>query len=97
MRWRRGPRPQSVVLLTRAGCTLCAEAEPVVADAAASAGVRYEVRDVDALPEQERALWTDHVPVVLVDGRAHSYWFVDPDELRRALHGRATRWVGAPV
>ena len=92
---RRRPRPASVVLVTRDGCTLCAEAEPVVARAAADAGVALEVRDVDALPPQERAAWTDHVPVVLVDGRALSYWFVDEDRLRRALRGRPTTWVDA--
>ncbi|CAA9351433.1 MAG: hypothetical protein AVDCRST_MAG07-3208 [uncultured Frankineae bacterium] len=81
---RRRPRPSSVVLLTRAGCTLCAAAEPVVARAAADAGVPLEVRDVDADPA-DRARWTDKVPVVLLDGVEHAYWQVDERVLRRAL------------
>ena len=78
--------PRSVVLLTRAGCTLCAAAEPVVARAAAEAGVALEVRDVDDRPE-DRAAWTDKVLVVLLDGVEHAYWTVDEKVLRRALRG----------
>lgn len=54
---------------------------------AADAGVAVEVRDVDNEPA-DRARWSDHVPVVLLDGREHSYWFVDEPRLRRALRGR---------
>lgn len=80
-------RVGAVVLLTRAGCTLCAQAEPVVARAAADAGVPLEVRDVDADPA-DRARWTDKVPVVLLDGVEHAYWRIDEKVLRRALHLR---------
>jgi len=85
---RRRRRPELVTLITRTGCTLCAQAEPVVARLAAQAGVRLEVRDADATP-QDHDTWTDHVPVVLLDGREHSRWFVDPLALRRALAGRS--------
>ena len=54
---------------------------------AARAGVPVEVRDVDACPE-DRARWSDHVPVVLLDGEQHSMWFVDEAALARALRGR---------
>lgn len=46
-----------------------------------------EVRDVDD-DEQDRARWSDHVPVVLLDGVQHSLWFVDEAALGRALRGR---------
>jgi glutaredoxin len=81
---RRRSRPSSVVLVTRAGCTLCARAEPVVARAAADAGVPLEVRDVDADPD-DLARWSDKVPVVLLDGEEHAFWTVDEGVLRRAL------------
>jgi glutaredoxin len=84
VRLGRRPRPASVVLVTRAGCTLCAEAEPVVARAAADAGVPLEVRDVDADPA-DLARWSDKVPVVLLDGVEHAYWRVDEQVLRKAL------------
>ena len=51
---------------------------------AGDAGVRYEVRDVDADPA-DRERWSDHVPVVLLDGEEHSYWYVDEAKLRTAL------------
>ena len=66
---------------------MCEEAEPVVRRLAERAGVPLEVRDVDADPQDRRA-WSDHVPVVLLDGQEHSYWFVDEEKLRAALRGR---------
>lgn len=72
--------------MTRAGCTLCAEAEPRVARVAADAGVPLVVRDVDADPD-DRARWSDKVPVVLLDGVEHAYWTVDEKVLRKALRG----------
>ncbi len=77
-------RVGAVVLVTREGCTLCASAEPVVAKAAADAGVPLEVRDVDAADE-DRARWSDKVPVVLLDGVEHAYWRIDEKVLRKAL------------
>ena len=73
-----------MLLVTRTGCTLCAQAEPVVARAAADAGVPLEVRDVDADPD-DLARWSDKVPVVLLDGVEHAYWRIDEAVLRRAL------------
>jgi hypothetical protein len=83
MRLRR-PRPSSLLLVTRVDCSLCQQAEPVVARAAADAGIPLEVRDVDADPE-DRARWSDKVPVVLVDGVEHAYWRIDERVLRTAL------------
>lgn len=83
MRLRR-TKASSLLLVTRAGCSLCEQAEPVVARAAADAGLPLEVRDVDA-DEADRARWSDKVPVVLVDGVEHAYWRIDERVLRRAL------------
>ena len=63
---------------------MCERAEPVVARAAADAGVPLEVRDVDADPA-DLARWSDKVPVVLLDGVEHAYWQVDAKALRAAL------------
>ena len=83
MRLRRR-RPELVTFLTRTGCSLCEQALPVVERVAAQAGVPVEVRDVDADPA-DRERWSDHVPVVLLDGEEHSYWYVDEATLRTAL------------
>jgi len=75
-----------LTFLTRAGCTLCAEAQPVVERAARAAGVPVEVLDIDADPALR--VWSDHVPVVLLDGAEHSRWWVDEQALRKALTRR---------
>ena len=72
--------------MTRSGCSLCTEALPVVERACARAGVPLEVQDVDADPAL--GVWSDHVPVLLLDGVEHSRWWVDEDKLRKALAGR---------
>jgi hypothetical protein len=69
--------------VTRQGCTLCAEAQPVVERLAARAGVPLVVADVDADPALSG--WSDHVPVVLLDGVEHSRWWVEEKALAKAL------------
>lgn len=81
----RSAPPAAVVLVTRSGCTLCAEAEPVVARATADAGLPLEVRDVDADPA-DVARWSEKVPVVLLNGAEHAFWRIDERRLRKALH-----------
>lgn len=74
----------SVRLLTRSGCHLCAEAEQIVERVCASRGAAYELVDVDQDPAL-RAEYTDHVPVLIVDGVVRSRWFVDEAALQRWL------------
>ena len=71
-------------LLTRADCHLCMVAEETLQRIAGEAGLVAEERDVDADPEL-RAEYGDRVPVVLLDGREHSYFTVDVVRLRRDL------------
>jgi glutaredoxin len=71
-------------LLTRAGCHLCEAAADALAPIAAEAGLAVVPVDVDADPEL-RAEFGDRVPVVLLDGREHSYFAVDVPRLRRDL------------
>ena len=76
-----GPRLR---LMTRAGCHLCEVAAETLERIAAEAGLRPEAVDVDADPELQ-AEFGDRVPVVLLDGREHSYFPVDVPRLRRDL------------
>jgi glutaredoxin len=76
--------PARLTLLTRAGCHLCEAAAETVARIGAEVGVVPEEVDVDADPELQ-AEYGDRVPVVLLDGREHSYFTVDVDRLRRDL------------
>ncbi|TFV54637.1 glutaredoxin family protein [Geodermatophilus sp. DF01-2] len=71
-------------LLTRAGCHLCAVASETLDRVAAEADLTVAAVDVDADP-QVQAEYGDRVPVVLLDGREHSYFTVDVPRLRRDL------------
>lgn len=82
---RRRTAVREVVLVTRQGCHLCDEALPVVERLVGRTGATLAVRDVDA--DAALAEWSDHVPVVLLDGVLHSRWWVDEEALRRALRG----------
>lgn len=75
-----------MVLVTRTGCHLCEQADPVVREAAARHGARLAVLDVDEHPALHQR-WTAHVPVLLVRGVLVDYWRVDEQRLERALRG----------
>ena len=77
------PRPR-LELLTRQGCHLCATAAEVLERIAAEAGLVPRTVEVDTDPELQ-AEYGDRVPVVLLDGREHSYFTVDVPRLRRDL------------
>lgn len=73
-----------VDLLTRPGCHLCDDARQVVAQVCAELGEQWAEHDITADAEQlER--YGEEIPVVLVDGRQHTFWWVDAARLRTAL------------
>ena len=69
------------MLLTRAGCCLCDRAKDQLAAMSQELGFDLGTTDVDdAAAAGDPALRTeygDRLPVVLLDGREHSYWEVD--------------------
>ena len=71
-------------LMTRAGCHLCEIAAETLTRLAGEAGLVPQLVDVDG-DDELRAEYGDRVPVVLLDGREHSYFTVDVDRLRRDL------------
>lgn len=79
----------SVMLLTRAGCSLCEKAEAKLAALADEFGFTLATTDVDAAADAGdqglRVEYGDRLPVVLLDGREHSYWEVDEARLRADL------------
>ncbi|HUR14412.1 MAG TPA: glutaredoxin family protein [Mycobacteriales bacterium] len=83
MRLGRHARVGTLTFVTRAGCSLCAEAQPLVERLATRAGVTLEIVDVDTAPGLGQ--WSDHVPVVLLDGAEHSRWWVEERALAKAL------------
>ncbi|WP_354593256.1 glutaredoxin family protein [Frigoribacterium sp. PvP054] len=78
-----------ITLLTKPGCHLCDDARSALAEVLAEA----EFADA-ALPVDEKnilddaeltAEYAEEIPVVLLDGRVHTIWRVEPDRLRTAL------------
>lgn len=75
-----------VVLVVREACHLCADARAVVEQVCAERGIVWSERDVDADP-QDRARWSDWVPVLLVDGREVDSLRVSATRLVNVLDG----------
>lgn len=79
----------TVVLLTRDGCALCDRAGAHLARLAGELAFDLDTTDVDAAAAAGdpalRAEYGDRLPVVLLDGREHSYWEVDEPRLRADL------------
>ena len=73
-----------VVVLSRAGCHLCRDAEQVIDSVCRDLDVSWQTVDVDT-DEELRRRYTDHVPVTFVNGRLLSRWFLDEAVLRAAL------------
>ena len=70
--------------MTRDGCHLCEAAAATLAPIAEEAGLEVHDVDVDTDPELQ-AEYGDRVPVLLLDGREHSYFTLDVPRLRRDL------------
>ncbi|MCT1458665.1 glutaredoxin family protein [Aestuariimicrobium sp. p3-SID1156] len=80
-----------VIVLTREGCHLCSEAlNTVQAHCAPGTWAGLNVDDHPTLRER----YTDHVPVVFVDGRLLAYWSLDEGQLASALAG--ADWSSPP-
>jgi len=73
-----------VVMYGRPGCHLCDDAREVIRAVCDDMGETWEERSIVGDPELER-LYTDQIPVTVVDGKRHDFWRVDPTRLRGAL------------
>jgi glutaredoxin len=73
-----------VTLYGKPGCHLCDDARTVVERVCADLGVDWVEQSIlDDPALQER--YAEEIPVVLVDGRQHTFWRVDEGRLRAAL------------
>lgn len=83
------PRRPRVQLLSRDGCTICARVHARLAELADELGFDLSMTDVDAAAVAGdhglRAEFGDRLPVILLDGREHSYWEIDEPRLRADL------------
>ena len=75
--------------MTRAGCTICDGVRAQLQQLAAELDFDLSTTDVDAAAaagdSSLRAEFGDRLPVVLLDGREHSYCEVDEPRLRKDL------------
>jgi hypothetical protein len=79
-----------ITLIGKPGCHLCDDARLIVQRVVDDTGVglvELSILDDPALA----ALYSEQIPVVLVDGQQHDFWRVDEQRLRAALDGRR-RW-----
>lgn len=74
-----------VTLLGKPGCHLCDDARAIVTEVLADVpGVTFEELSILDDPELLDR-YVEEIPVVLIDGRVHTIWRVDPARLRKAL------------
>ncbi len=75
-----------VTLVGKSGCHLCDVAREVIELVCLETGDTWVELSIEDDPALYDAYW-EKVPVVLVDGRPHEYWRVNPERLRAALAG----------
>jgi hypothetical protein len=84
-----------LTLIAKAGCHLCDEARVSIqavvgAFRAEHTGVARHVQvnyvEHDILFDEELfAKYSEEIPVLLINGKVHNYWRIDPERLRAAL------------
>ena len=77
-----------VTLYTRAGCHLCDDARHEIEAARRRTDFDFEQVDIDLEPEL-RKLYTDEVPVIMIDGRKAFKYRLTAAELLKKLAARA--------
>ncbi|MEU1177456.1 glutaredoxin family protein [Streptomyces sp. NPDC005820] len=85
---RKGPAPQDrlVTLIGKPDCHLCEDAQAVIEKVCGELGVSWVKKDITQDKALHDAYW-EQIPVVLVDGRQHTFWRVDETRLRKELAG----------
>ena len=85
----------NVELIGKSGCHLCDDARVVVnavigdfraQNTGVARHVQVDFAEHDILVDEELAKkYQDEIPVVLINGKVHNYWRIDPERLRSAL------------
>jgi hypothetical protein len=82
-------------LIGKSGCHLCDDARMVVRAVLGSFQAQHrgvarhiavQFKEHDILVDEELAAkYSEEVPVLLINGKVHNYWRIDPDRLMAAL------------
>lgn len=79
----------TLTLIGKPGCHLCDDAREAIRSVIAALpddAPHVEVDERSILDDAElHERYVEDIPVVLIDGRQHTYWRVDPSRLRTAL------------
>ncbi|WGD37632.1 glutaredoxin family protein [Lysinibacter sp. HNR] len=84
-----------LTLIGKAGCHLCDDARDVVTAVLAHPTLMETGRDFELVEksilddEQLFERYVEEIPVLLIDGKVHNYWRIDPERLLRALHAES--------
>lgn len=86
-------RTVQLTLIGKPGCHLCDEArEAIGLVRAAEADIPTELVELDILQDAALATkYAEEIPVVLLNGRKHSFWRVDPARLTTAIRKASTK------
>lgn len=76
---------KQLVLVSKPGCHLCDDARQIILDVLKDfPDVFFEEKNM--LDDQELIdAYSEEIPVVLIDGKQHSFWRVDSERLSEAL------------
>ena len=88
----------ALTLITKPGCHLCDDARETVAqqrELLRAAGIDTELEELNILDDPALArVHSEDIPVVLINGRRHAIWRVDPDRFHAAVERAARRRFG---
>ena len=77
----------TLTLIGKPGCHLCEDAEAVVTNVVTSLPelpISVEDKSIEEDKDLFDSYW-DQIPVLLINGKVHNYWRIDPVRLTNAL------------
>ena len=84
-----------LTLISKPGCHLCEDAEAVVTRvlaefAAEQPDIHFELVHKNILDDPAlHARYAEEIPVLLINGKVHNYWRIDPQRFIEALRALA--------
>jgi glutaredoxin len=87
----------TLTLIGKPGCHLCEDAQAVVDRVVAGAPADPALATLKFTVEEKSILddaalmdeYVEQIPVLLINGKVHNYWHIDPVRLTTALKGLA--------
>lgn len=75
-----------LTLIGKPDCHLCEDARAVVVEVLADFDGSVSLTELSILDDPVlREQYLEEIPVLLIDGRVHNIWRIDPERLRSAL------------